>query len=159
MSSRSLRLLQPMVLAIAATFCAAALVLYFQYDALTALRDQRRVILTQVSQQAAAEVARQLRAELNGPVFEAINGIDPPQLREPGLDWLAVQFRPALEHYPHVDRFVVWNARTESVAPGQVLFYGRNATPSAVLGHADDTTNGFSADPPLGRAILALLRK
>ncbi len=156
---RSLRLLQPMVLAIAATFCASALVLYFQYGALTALHEQRRVILKQVSQQAATEVARQLRTELNGPVVETINAIDPPQLREPGLHWLAAHFRPALQRYPHVDRFIVWNTRTEAAAPAQVLFYGRNPPSAAVLAHSDETMSGFVADPPLGRAIFALLQQ
>src|SRR5688572_26378555 len=100
-SKRAVRLLQPMVLAIAATFCASGLVLYFQFGALTALHEQRRVILKQVSQQVATEVARQLRTEINGPVIDTINAIDPPQLREPGLKWLAAHFRPALERYPH----------------------------------------------------------
>ena len=158
-SWKSLRLLQPMVLAIAATLCASALVLYFQYDALTTQQEQRRVILKQVSQQAAAEVARQLRTELNGPVIETINAVDPPQLREPGLDWLAALFRPALERFPHVDRFIVWNASIEAVAPGQVLFYGRGAPPSSVLVRTDETANGFFADPALGRAVHKLLRQ
>ena len=105
-----------MVLAIAATSCASAMVLYFQYDALTALREQRRVILKQVSQQAATEVAQQLRAALNGPVIDTINALDPPKLRETGLDWLGNHFRTGLERYPQVDRFVVGMATTKSGA-------------------------------------------
>jgi signal transduction histidine kinase len=153
------RLLQPMVLAIAATFCASGLVLYFQFGALTALHEQRRVILKQVSQQVATEVARQLRTEINGPVIDTINAIDPPQLREPGLKWLAAHFRPALERYPHIDRFIVWNARTEAIAPGEVLMYGRNRPASSASAHLDETTSGFFADPPVGRAVFALLQK
>ena len=159
LSWTSLRLRQPMVLAIAATSCASALVLYFQYDALTALREQRRVILKQVSQQAATEVAQQLRAALNGPVIDTINALDPPQFRETGLDWLGNHFRTALKRYPQVDRFVVWRAPTEAIAPGQVLFYGRTRPSSSGLAHAEHATDGFFADPPLGSAILALIEK
>ena len=148
-----------MVLAIAATCCASALVLYFQYDALTAMREQRRVILKQVSQQAAAEVARQLRSAINGPVAETINAVDPPELRATGLDSLAAQFRTALDRYPHVERFVVWNARTEAVAPGQVLFRARERPPSAAPVLLDGSADEFFADPPLGQAIFALAQQ
>jgi signal transduction histidine kinase len=148
-----------MVLAIIATCCASTLVLYFQYDALTVLREQRRVILKQVSQQAATEVAQQLRAVLNGPVLDTINAFDPPQLRHTGLDGLGTHFDTGLVRYPQVDRFIVWMAPTESVAPGQVLFYGRDRPQSPGPARSTAKTNGFFADPPLGQDILDLIEK
>src|SRR5688572_25351748 len=155
----SLRLRQPMVLAIVATFCASALVLYFQYDALTVLREQRRVILKQVSQQAATEVAQQLRAVLNGPVVDTINAFDPPQLRATGLDGLGAHFATALDRYPHVDRFIVWTAPTEAVTPGRVLFYSRDGPPSSASEQSGEAAHGFFGDPLLGRDILGLIAK
>lgn len=148
-----------MVLAIVATCCASTLVLYFQYDALTALREQRRVILQQVSQQAATEVARQLRAALNGPVIDTINAFDPPELLETGLDGLGAHFATGLERYPQVDRFMVWLSPTESGALGQVLFYGRDSPFSSDPAAPATNAHGFFTDPRLGKDILDLIEK
>ena len=48
---------RPLVFAIMATIVAAGLVLYFQYRAIATLESQTQVIVRQLSEQAAAEVA------------------------------------------------------------------------------------------------------
>ena len=61
---------RPLVLAIVATIGAAGLVLYFQYRAIAALKSQTQVIVQQICEQAAAEIANELRRALAGPVLD-----------------------------------------------------------------------------------------
>src|SRR5688500_5341230 len=133
-----------MVFAIAATICAAALVLFFQYRAISELQAQTRVITRQISEQSAADIAAELRRMLDGPVFDTLTAVNHPDLRAGRLDLVAAQFAAGLSAYPHVERFFAWLPQTESQAPGQVLFYGRDG--------------GFRPDPELGRAVLDLAR-
>lgn len=134
--------LHPMVLVIAAMLCAAALVLLLQLRATSALKAQTEVILRQISEQAAVDVAQDLRRTLNGPVFETLTAVNHPDLSAGRLDLVAQEFSAGLRAYSHVDRFFVWHAQTESVAPGEVIFYGRDKP--------------FARDPGLGRAIREL---
>jgi signal transduction histidine kinase len=131
-----------MVLAIVAMFCAAALVLFLQHRATAALEAQTQVILRQISEQAAVDVAQDLRRSLNGPVFETLTAVNHPDLLAGRLDLVAEEFAAGLSSYPHVDRFFAWHAQTETVAPGEVVFYGRGQP--------------FTRDPELGRAIRSL---
>src|SRR5918994_896699 len=103
----------PMVFAIAATICAAGLVLFLQYRTISTLQSQTRVILKQVSEQSAADIAVELRRTLDGPVFETLTAVNHPELRAGRLDLVAAQFREGLSAYPHVDRFFVWSADIE----------------------------------------------
>jgi signal transduction histidine kinase len=135
----------PMALAVVATFCAAGLVLFLQHRAISALQSQTRVILRQISEQTAADVALDLRRTLDGPVFETLTAVNHPDLRAGRLDLVAEQFAEGLRSYPHVDRFFAWHARTELTAPSEVVFYGRERP--------------FRRDPPLGRAIMELARR
>jgi signal transduction histidine kinase len=135
----------PMALAVAATICAAGLVLFLQHRAMSALQSQTRVILRQISEQAAADVAQDLRRTLDGPVFETLTAVNHPDLRAGRLDLVADEFVTGLRHYPHVDRFFAWHAQTEATAPGEVVFYGRDRP--------------FTRDPELGRAIMSLARQ
>ena len=134
-----------MVFAITATICAAALVLFFQYRAISELQAQTQVITRQISEQSAADIASELRRVLDGPVFDTLTAVNHPDLRAGRLDLVAAQFAAGLGAYPHVDRFFAWLPQTEHQAPGQVLFYGRD--------------DGFRADPELGRAVLDLARR
>lgn len=134
-----------MVFAIAATICAAALVLFFQYRAISELQAQTQVIMRQISEQSAADIAAELRRLLDGPVFDTLTAVNHPELRAGRLDLVAAQFAAGLSAYPHVDRFFAWLPQTESRAPGQVLFYGRDGT--------------FGTDPALGPAVLDLARR
>src|SRR5262245_51242853 len=131
-----------MVLAIAAMLCAAALVLFLQHRATVALEAQTRVILRQISEQAAVDVAQDLRRTLNGPVFETLTAVNHPDLKAGRLDLVAQEFAAGLRAYSHVDRFFAWHSQTERVAPGEVMFYGRDQP--------------FTRDPGLGRAIRTL---
>jgi signal transduction histidine kinase len=133
-----------MAFAIAATICAAGIVLFFQYRAISALQAQTRVILRQVSEQSAADIAAELRRTLDGPVFDTLTAVNHPELRAGRLDLVAAQFTAGLSAYPHVDRFLAWNADIERTTPGQVRFYGRD---------------GQGADPQLGRAVFELARR
>ena len=133
-----------MAFAIAATICAAGIVLFFQYRAISALQAQTRVILRQVSEQSAADIAAELRRTLDGPVFDTLTAVNHPELRAGRLDLVAAQFTAGLAAYPHVDRFLAWNADIERATPGQVRFYGRD---------------GQGEDARLGRAVFELARR
>lgn len=134
-----------MVCAIAATICAAGLVLFLQYQAIATLQSQTRVILKQISEQSAADIAVELRRTLDGPVFDTLTAVNHPELREGRLDLVAARFAAGLAAYPHVERFFVWHRQTDSVDAGQVVFYGRNGA--------------AATDPILGPAIVELARR
>jgi len=136
---------RPLVFAIVATIGAAALVLYFQYRAINALESQTQVIVRQLSEQAAAEIAAELHRALAGPVLDTMTAVSQPDLRAGRMDLVAQEYTKALAEYPHVDRFVAWSTATETTTPGEVLFFGRNGR--------------FVRDAPLGRAIFELARK
>ena len=119
----AVRRLRPMVFAIAATLCAAALVLYYQHRALSTLDSQTGIILRQMAEQAASDIAVEARRTLDGPVFETLTAVNHPELRAGRLDLVAREFQEGLDAYPHVDRFFVWSAETEAEAPGEAMFF------------------------------------
>jgi signal transduction histidine kinase len=135
----------PLVLAIAATLGAAALVFYLQHRSITALQSQTEVIVKQVSEQAAVDIATELRRTLDGPIFDTLTAVNHPELRAGRLDLVSEQFARGLRTYPHVDRFVAWSAQTQESTPDEVLFYGRDQR--------------FIRDAALGREVFALARK
>lgn len=153
----AVRRLQPMVLAIAATFCAAGIVLFFQHRALTTLDSQTRVILRQISEQTAADVALEVHRAIDGPVFDTLTGVNHPELRAGRLDLVANEFAGGLQAYPQVDRFFLWTSQTEARVPGEALFLGRDADPSTLVDAAPGVR--FARDAALGRAIMELARR
>jgi signal transduction histidine kinase len=148
-----LRRLHPMVLAITATLCAAGLVLYLQHRAITALQSQTRVILRQISEQTATDIAHEVRRSLDGPVFDTLTAVNHPELRAGRLDLVAEHYAKGLQAYPQVDRFVLWGAETQAVAPGEALFFSRKTNSKKTTGKPLDL---FARDAALGRAIMAL---
>jgi signal transduction histidine kinase len=132
-------------LAITATLIAAALVLYLQHRAISTLESQTRVILRQMSEQTATDIARQVRRTLEGPIFDTLTAVNHPDLRAGRLDLVARQYEEGLREYPHVDRFFAWHAERDQGVPGNVLFYGRKG--------------GFQPDPELGKVIMGLARQ
>jgi signal transduction histidine kinase len=132
-------------LAIAATLAAAAIVFYLQHRAISTLQTQTGVILRQLSEQTATDIALHVRRTLDGPIFDTLTAVNHPELRAGRLDLVAQQYAEGLHSYPQVDRFFVWNAQTERNAPGEVLFYGRDGS--------------FTRDPALGRSIVGLARQ
>jgi signal transduction histidine kinase len=147
-----------MVLAVAATVCAAVLALYFQYRSLSTLDAQTRVILRQISEQTATDVALEVRRAVDGPVFDTLTAVNHPELRAGRLELVAREFEDGLKSYPHVDRFFVWSAETEAVVPGEALFYGRERRASVALKESRSEAR-FDRDPALGGAIIALARR
>jgi signal transduction histidine kinase len=143
--ARLFRRSHSMMLAIVATIGAAALVLYFQYHAISALESQTQVIVRQISEQAAADIAGELQRALAGPVLDTLTAVSHPDLRAGRLDLVADQYRRGLEAYPHIDRFLAWSTDTDTRTPGEALFYGRGG--------------GFRRDPALGRAVIELVRR
>jgi signal transduction histidine kinase len=135
-----------MAIAITATICAAGLVLFLQHRAISTLHSQTRVILRQLSEQTAADIAAELRRRLDGPVFDTLTAVNHPELRAGRLDLVAQQFDQGLTEYPHVERFLAWSAQTERTASGEALFYDR-------------VGGGFTRDPALGRAVINLARQ
>ncbi len=135
----------PMVLAIVATIGAAGLVLFLQHRAITTLQSQTQVIVRQISEQTAVDIAVELRRTLDGPVFDTLTAVNHPDLRADRLDLVAQQYEKGLKAYPHVERFFAWSTKTEATTPGEVLFYGRD--------------NRFGRDPALGRAVVELARR
>jgi two-component system phosphate regulon sensor histidine kinase PhoR len=134
-----------LVLAIVATIGAAGLVLYFQYRAIETLQSQTQIIVRQISEQAATDVANELRRALAGPVLETLTAVSQPDLLAGRLDLVAQQYKKGLEAYPHVDRFLAWSTGTEAETPGEVLFFGRDGR--------------FERDPVLGRDVFELARR
>jgi signal transduction histidine kinase len=150
-----------MVIAIAATLCAAGLVLFLQHRAISALQSQTNVILGQISEQTAGDIATELHRVLDGPVFDTLTAVNHPELRAGRLDLVAQQYERGLKSYPHVDRFFVWLDDAGESAPEDVLFFGRSAStaqrarPSTSL----RASGGFHSDPALGQALLDLARQ
>ncbi len=136
---------RPLALAIVATIGAAGLVLYFQYRAIATLESQTQVIVRQISEQAATEIAAELHRALAGPVLETLTAVSQPDLRAGRFDLVAQEYAKALAAYPHVDRFLAWSTGTEAKTPGEVLFFGRDGR--------------FVRDPALGRAVFDLARR
>ena len=136
---------RPLGLAIAATIGAAGLVLYFQHRAIAALDSQTKVIVRQISEQAAAEIAGELHRALAGPVLETLTAVSQPDLRAGRIDLVAREYEKGLIAYPHVDRFLAWSTATQAKTPGEVLFFGRDGR--------------FVRDPGLGRAVFELARR
>jgi signal transduction histidine kinase len=134
-----------MVLAIVATIGAAGLVMYFQYHAITTLQSQTQVIVHQISEQTAADIAGELRRVLAGPVLDTLTAVSQPDLRAGRFDLVAQEYKKGLEAYPHVDRFLAWSTETEATTPGEALFYARDGR--------------FERDPALGRAVFELARR
>jgi signal transduction histidine kinase len=132
-------------LAITATLLAATLVLYLQHRAISTLQSQTGVILRQMSEQTASDIAQQVRHTLEGPIFDTLTAVNHPDLRAGRLDLVARQYEEGLREYPHVDRFFAWHAERDGDAASKVLFYGRDS--------------GFRPDPALGKVIIGLARQ
>jgi len=132
-------------LAITATLIAAALVLYLQHRAISTLQSQTGVILRQMSEQTASDIAQRVRRTLEGPIFDTLTAVNHPDLRAGRLDLVARQYAEGLREYPHVDRFFAWHTERDGAAPDKVLFYGRDG--------------GFKPDPEFGKVIIALARQ
>ena len=133
---------RPLVLAIMATIIAAGLVLYFQYRAIETLESQTKVIVRQLSEQAATEIAAELHRALAGPVMDTMTAVSQPDLRAGRFDLVAQEYTKALAAYPHVERFLAWSNGIEINTPGEVLFFGRDGR--------------FARDAALGRAVFEL---
>lgn len=152
-SVRELSRLNLMVLAITATLCAAGLVLYYQYQAITTLESQTRVIFRQISEQTAADVAKEVRHTLDGPVVDTLLAVTHPELRSGRLDLVAQQFARGLNDYPQVQRFFLWSKETERAAPGEALFLGRRHVTGQTMVLVQDGVS-LARDTILGRRVL-----
>ncbi len=152
-----LRRSDPYVYAIAAVVCAAALVLYLQHRAVVEQRRQTAVVLHEIAEQTAHAVVAEVRATLEGPVFDTLTAVNHPQIRETRLDLLATGFRAGLQDYPHVERFFVWTEKTDETVPGEVLFFGPGHGPAQGVPAALHPE--FSRDPALGRELFGLARR
>lgn len=142
---------RPMVWAIAATFGAAGLILFFQHRALSTLDAQTEVILHQVSEQTATDIASDVRRTLDGPVFDTLTGVNHPELLAGRLDLVAERYAAGLAAYPHVERFLVWSTDTDAATPDEAVFYDRRARTASAT--------PFTRDPALGKAVLQLARQ
>ncbi|MGE0450524.1 MAG: sensor histidine kinase [Vicinamibacterales bacterium] len=148
----------PYLYAIAAIVSAAALVLYLQHRAIGELRSQTGLVLREMAQQTAQAVVADVRQTLDGPVFETLPAVNHPQIRDSRLDLLAPGFRKGLESYPHVERFFVWTEQTDTVVPGEVLFYGpgHDSPPATV---PPGIPGDFTRDAQLGSTVYALAKR
>jgi signal transduction histidine kinase len=154
---KKLRRSDPYLYAIAAIVCAAALVLYLQRRAVVELRGQTAVVLRQIAEQTAREVAIDVRRTLEGPVFDTLTAVNHPQIREGRLDLLAAEYKAGLAAFPQVERFFVWTEGTDALVPGEVLFLGAGHRPTTPMPRG--VPAAFDRDPALGRAVLALARR
>lgn len=130
----------PLVLAIAATIAAAGLVLYLQQRAMATLASQNQVIVRQLAEQAATDIAVEIRRTIEGPIFDTLAAVNHPELGAGRLDLVAQHFARGLEAYPHVDRFFAWTRGPGHGGEGadDVLFYGRSGEFTRDAGLAED---------------------
>jgi signal transduction histidine kinase len=135
----------PLILAIIATTGAAALVFYLQHRAITTLESQTKVIVRQLSEQAADDVAAEMRRTLEGPIFDTLAAVNHPDLRAWRLDLIAQNFSEGLRSYPHVEQFFAWRAEPNTASANEVMFYGRGGA--------------FTPDAALGREVIALAQR
>ncbi|HXH06910.1 MAG TPA: HAMP domain-containing sensor histidine kinase, partial [Vicinamibacterales bacterium] len=155
----------PLVFAVPALVGAAALVIWLEHRAITALERQADAILRQAAEQAAAALAARARQLFDGPVFDTLTAVNHPLLRENRLDLVAHHYRRGLREYPHVERFFVWTVGTDAYAPDEVLFFrgesagGALAPAPARPPVAEGTSGVWARDPPLGRIIHGLARQ
>lgn len=142
---------------IVASFCAAGLVVYYQWEAQSALASQTRVIYRQISEQTARDIAQEVRHTLDGPVLDTLLAVTHPELMAGKLELVADAYKDGLSAYPQVQRFFIWSKETEAVAPGEALFYwrdpGRGTAALTVGGSA------FVRDAELGRAVMEVARR
>jgi signal transduction histidine kinase len=147
-----------MAVAVVATICAIVFVFYYQYRSLEALQSQTRVIVRQISEQTAADIAMEVRRTLDGPVLDTLLAVTHPELREGRLDLVARQYQRGLHAYPQVESFYVWSKETEAIAPGEALFYTRASVEERDTLTVTDGAR-FERDPELGRIITDIARR
>jgi signal transduction histidine kinase len=140
---------------------AALLVVYLQHRSLTALDQQTEIIFEKVAEQTSRELAEQIRAHLDGPVFDTLTAVNHPELWDGPLNLIAGHYDVGLSRYPQVERFFVWNRVTEKAAPGEVVFHGHTpangASPVAVLDLGRPTN--LWRDPEFGAHIYQVARQ
>jgi signal transduction histidine kinase len=147
--------------ATAALLAAVVTVIYLQHMALAAQERQTRIILNKMSEQTATAIAAELRRVFDGPVINVLTAASPTDLQRERLDLIADMYAHGIREYPQVDRFFVWTAGTQAVAPNEVLFYGRPEADSSAgvlrerLGQAwpARALDEFQRDPAWGRRI------
>lgn len=147
------------ILGVVATFCAASLVLYYQWQAQAALESQTRVVYAKISEQTATDVAQELRRTLDGPVLDTLLKVTHPELLAGRLDLVADAYEDGLLAYPQVQRFFVWSKETEAVAPGEVLFYRSNWNEGSLPDGFVVDGGAFGRDTRLGRRIIEIARR
>jgi len=150
----------PLIFVIGALLCAAVLVVYLQHRALSDLDRQTAVILQKVAEQTVMSAALEIRRTFDGPVFDTLAAVNHPHLAAGRLDLVAAEYRRGLDIYPQVERFFVWTAETEAVAPGEVLFYdaSRDSGTSLTAGPRP-ALDVFRRDMQMGRLILRRARE
>lgn len=150
----------PLIFVIGALLCAAVLVVYLQHRALRDLDRQTAVILQKVAEQTVSAAALEIRRTFDGPVFDTLAAVNHPHLAAGRLDLVAAEYRRGLDIYPQVERFFVWTAETEAVAPGEVLFYDASRDAGAFLAAGPrPALDVFRRDMQMGRLILRRARE
>lgn len=152
----------PSLYAILILLCACVLTVYLQQSSLQTLDRQTTIIQQQVAQRAADAVASRIRRIFDGPGFDALTFLHHPLLEAGRLDLVAQQYDAGLAKYPQLDQFFLWHSVTDSLAPGEVLFFaGQRADslaamgprPITLLAETHTTFGGFHRDPAVGRLI------
>ena len=147
-----------MVFALAAMVCAAGLVLFYQHRALVALQSQTQVILRQLSEQTATDVAMEVRRTLDGPVTDTLLTVTHSDLRDGRMDLVAEAYRKGLHNYPQVQSYFVWSKETDRIAPAEAMFYGRGSIDERDRFAVSDGAR-FYRDPELGRTIIDIAQR
>jgi signal transduction histidine kinase len=150
-----------------ALLAAVVTVIYLQHMALAAQERQTRIILNKMSEQTATAVAAELRRVFDGPVINVLTAASPTDLQRERLDLIAAMYANGIREYPQVERFFVWTAGTQSFAPGEVLFYGRQEAEASAgilrekLGQAWQMRgqDEFQRDPAWGRRIFEFVHE
>lgn len=156
---------------------AVTLVLYLHHRAVATFDRQSELIFYKISEVTGQRLIREIRATLEGPVLDTLWSIGGSYgklrtlLQAGRVDLLEQQYAEGLEKYPQVERFFLWTAGSDGVAPtGDVLFYGGPAQHGSSNVHVTipvhkapernartsiDNMNldNFYRDPALGRVV------
>lgn len=135
---------------------AAGLVLHLQRDSARRHQEQTRAVVEQLCRQTAMLVAERVRENFGAAVFETLEGIGHPELRNYELPRIALFFDSGRHLY--VDRFFIWSEQMRPARPGEVVFYRRaGETPgdTPIIGVDGQPRGSLYAQPDVGEAIWA----
>src|SRR5712691_2993176 len=139
---RSLRLAAGLTIAVAIP---VAVLFYFQFRSLRDLGESSAVVLRQLSQETADDIAKTIDDALKAPHINVLLRITQGQTEPLDLPFIQRAFEDSIKRDTFITRYYVWSEVAEAYR-GDVLAY-------------DPRTHAFVINPPEGAALLAQARE